>query len=53
MILSLQGADIAAAIDLLSKSECEIVDCCVLREVPILRKIAEEKVKMNYTVLLT
>jgi len=47
------GGSLRASVDLLEKLECEIVDCCVLREVVTLRDKAKAKLNRNYTVLLS
>jgi adenine phosphoribosyltransferase len=46
------GGSLKAAITLIEKLNCHIVDICVLREVVALREKARETLKRNYTVLL-
>ena len=46
------GGSLKASVDLVLKLECVIVDCCVLREVKVLREVAKEKLNRSYTVLL-
>jgi len=47
------GGSLRAAIDLLEKLECVVVDCCVLREVTPLRSKAKETLNRSYTVLIS
>ena len=46
------GGSMQAAVDLCQQLNCEIVDCCVLREVKELREKCQKTMKKYYTVLL-
>jgi len=46
------GGSLKAAVTLLTKLKCNVVDLCVLREVVNLRQKAKETLGMKYTVLL-
>ncbi len=46
------GGSLRAGIDLVTQLDCQIVDCCVLREEPILREQAQKQIGRPYTILL-
>lgn len=46
------GGSLKASVTLLNKLKCNVVDCCVLREVVGLREKAKETLGQKYTVLL-